>query len=204
MIKNVIFDIGNVILKFTPKEYFASLLKSESLGNEICDLIMQSQIWKEYDLGKCTLEDVKADFSKQKPHLKEIIHEILDQWLDVLEPIAYTFHKMEELRKAGYKLYLLSNLSKDAFDYIDKRYALFDQVDGYIVSFKEQLAKPDERIYTCLLERYSLNKEECVFLDDTKVNVDASNALGLKAIHFVKEEEVEEALNAVLKGNSNG
>ena len=107
---------------------------------------------------------------------------------------------MEDLKQRGYQVYLLSNLSEDAFLYIEKHFDLFNQVDGYIVSYQEHVSKPDFKIYECLMERYDLQKEECVFLDDTLINVEASNAFGMKAIHFVSEKQVENVLEQLLEG----
>ena len=201
MIKNIIFDIGNVLLKFNPKEYFSKMFENEEIGNTMCDLIMQSEIWKQYDLGNCTLEDVKNDFILKKPLLKDEICKMLDLWLPILKPLNESFKVMEDLKKEGYKVYLLSNLSEDAFNYIDKEYHLFDKVDGYVVSFKEHVSKPDFKIYDILVSRYNLNKEECVFLDDTKVNVDAAIAFGMSAIHFMEEKSSLKELDTLLRGN---
>lgn len=200
MIKNIVFDIGNVILKFNPKEYFSNMFENEEIGNTMCDLIMQSEIWKQYDLGNCTLEEVKEDFVNKVPSLKNEICKMLDLWLPILQPIEYTFKKIEELKKQGYSIYLLSNLSEDAFAYIDKEYHLFEMVDGYIVSFKEHLAKPEVQIYELLVSRYHLQKEECVFLDDMKVNVEAARSFGMKGIHFKEEKQVEKELMDLLRG----
>lgn len=201
MIKNIIFDIGNVLLRFNPKEYFSDIYKNEKIGIIMCDLIMNRQVWKDYDLGIADLNDVKMDFTKKEPNFKDEIIDALDHWQCILKPISYTFQKMEELKKAGYRIYLLSNLGEDAYIYIDKHFKLFDIVDGYVVSFKEHIAKPDFAIYECLMNRYNLKKEECLFLDDTYVNVKSSIAFGMPAIHFMNEEQVEKELKMFLKGN---
>lgn len=200
MVKNIVFDIGNVLLDFHPKQYFANMYDSVEKGEMMCDLIMQSDIWKHYDLGVATLDDVKKDFVSKVPQCKDEIIDMLDRWLGILKPIRYSFDKMEDLKQRGYKVYLLSNLSEDAFLYIEKHFDLFNQVDGYIVSYQEHVSKPDFKIYECLMERYNLQKEECVFLDDTLINVEASNAFGMKAIHFVSEKQVENVLEQLLEG----
>lgn len=201
MIKNIVFDIGNVLLRFNPKEYFSDIYKNEKIGIIMRDLIMNSQVWKDYDLGIADLNDVKMDFTKKEPNFKDEIIDALDHWQCILKPISYTFQKMEECKKKGYRIYLLSNLGEDAYIYIDKHFKLFDIVDGYVVSFKEHIAKPDFAIYECLMNRYNLKKEECLFLDDTYVNVKSSIAFGMSAIHFMNEEQVEKELKMYLKGN---
>lgn len=202
MIKNIVFDIGNVVLKFNPKEYFSREYKNLDSIDMLCDLMMESDIWRSYDLGDIHLEDVREAFAKAAPTHQEEINEMLNHWTDILEPIEYTFNKMKELRCQGYSLYLLSNLNEEAYDYILRHYDLFDIVDGYIVSFKERLAKPDFKIYDCLMNRYQLYKEECVFIDDLEKNVDAAIRYGMQGIVFQNEEQVEKELNRILENKN--
>lgn len=198
MIRNIVFDIGNVLLAFQPKQYFTKMFNDETFASEMCQLMMSSQIWKDYDLGLLDLTQVKEAFQKEVPQYHALIEQMLAVWVEILKPKHYTLNKLKQLKQQGYQVYLLSNLNKEAYDYIREQYCLFDEVDGYIVSFAEQLAKPDEKIYALLCERYSLKPEQCLFLDDLKENVDAAIRFGMHAIHFECEEVVEKQLQKVL------
>lgn len=198
MIKNIIFDIGNVVLQFKPHEYFSKQFDDE-FSEKICTMMMSSQIWKKYDLGVYNLEDVKKAFKEEMPEFQNEIEQMLSVWVKILEPIDYTLEKMQMLKRRGYKIYLLSNLNEEAYDYIKNRYFIFDFVDGYVVSFKERLAKPNQEIYELLCDRYHLNPNECVFIDDLKENVEAAIAYQMKGIQFLEEEQVERELEFILE-----
>lgn len=198
MIKNIVFDIGNVLLQFKPKEYFAALFQDSNFSESVCDLMMSSDVWKKYDLGVLGLDDVKHEFQRLYPQYHERIEEMLDHWVQILEPLDYTMEKMLMLKRKGYGVYLLSNLNKEAYDYIKKRYHIFQDCDGYVVSFQEKLAKPDPEIYHCLCNRYQILPEESVFLDDCLENVQAAISCGFFGIHFNDECKVEEQLEALL------
>lgn len=198
MIKNIIFDIGNVVLQFKPHEYFSKQFDDE-FSEKICTMMMSSQIWKKYDLGVYNLEDVKKAFKEEMPKFQNEIEQMLSVWVKILEPIDYTLEKMQMLKRRGYKIYLLSNLNEEAYDYIKNRYFIFNFVDGYVVSFKERLAKPNQEIYELLCDRYHLNPNECVFIDDLKENVEAAIAYQMKGIQFLEEEQVERELELILE-----
>lgn len=200
MIKNVVLDIGNVLLKFNPKEYFSAKTQNLELCVSLCDMMMNGEIWKAYDLGDYSMNDVRKKFVEAMPLYQTEINAMLDEWTNILQPIEYTFEKMRQLRCEGYQIYLLSNLNEDAYEYILNHVDLFDLVDGFVVSFKERLAKPDSKIYECLLNRYQLKVEECVFIDDIEKNIQAAIDVGMQGIVFHNEQQVEEDLNRILYG----
>lgn len=160
---------------------------------------MHSDIWKKYDLGEYTLSDVMNQFKKRFPEYENDIESVLEMWVTILNPIESSICKIEELRGRGYEVYLLSNLNKEAHLYIEEEYTIFDMVNGYVLSYLERLAKPDEKIYDCLVRRYQLNVHECVFIDDLKENVEAAIAFGMKGIVYTNKEEVEEKLESLLE-----
>ena len=199
MIRNIIFDIGNVVLSFQPKQYFTKMFNNEEFANAICKQMMGSQTWKDYDLGILTLDEVKDNFQKELPQYHTLIAQMLAVWVEILEPINYTLDKINQYKEEGYQIYLLSNLNKEAYAYIAEHYSLFEDVDGYILSFEEQLAKPDQAIYERLCNRYNLQANQCLFLDDLIENVEAARNYGMQAIHFVSIEEVDKQLQKILE-----
>lgn len=200
MIKNIVLDIGNVVLKFNPKEYFLAKSDNLQLCASLCEMMMNGEVWKAYDLGDYSMDDVRKKFIETMPLYQKEINAMLDEWTNILQPIDYTFDKMKQLRCEGYRIYLLSNLNVDAYEYILNHVDLFDLVDGYVVSFKERLAKPDSRIYKCLIDRYELKAKECVFIDDIEKNIQAAIDFGMQGIVFHNEQQVEKELNKILYG----
>lgn len=198
MIKNIIFDIGNVLLDFKPAVHF----KDIECGDEVCYHIFHSPYWKEYDLGTKSLSEVKDILIREKPEYQPQIEEILSRWTEVLTQRKTVKH-IKSLSEKGYHIYLLSNLSCDAADYIKKRYDLFDQVDGYVLSCDVNYIKPDKKIYQILLDNYHLKPHESVFLDDLKDNVESAKALGMYGIQVVDEDKALKELYEVIEEDQN-
>jgi len=194
MIKNIIFDIGNVLLDFKPVIYF----KDVECKDEVCAHIFNSPYWKEYDLGIKTLNEVKTCLIKEQVAYQSQIEEILTRWTEVLVERKMVQH-LKSLSQKGYAIYLLSNLSCDAASYIKERFDLFDLVDGYVLSCEVNAIKPDQEIYQVLLDKYQLKPHECIFLDDLKENVETAIMLGMKAVHVVNEEKALEELYELIE-----
>lgn len=97
---------------------------------------------------------------------------------------------VERTKNAGYHCYVLSNYNEEAFAYTEKKYReVFQLFDGKVISGRVRMMKPDSKIYEYLLQKYQLKKEECVFFDDTKKNVDASNAYGISSFLYTDSEK---------------
>ena len=184
MIKSVIFDIGNVLLYFKPMEFLNKYYKDKDTINTLYKLVFKSDEWVSLDRGTITVEGAINNFSKREPKLKNEIRFVMENWHEMHTPIAETVKLLNKLKNEGYHIYLLSNYHVEAFDYIDKRYDFIRNVDGKIISSHYKLLKPEEKIYTTLLNKYNLKPEECVFIDDTLLNVEAANKLGIHGICF--------------------
>lgn len=184
MLKNIIFDFGNVIMNYNPDE----ILNHYELSPEDHDLIrktiFESKEWGEIDSGKITEEEATEIFiSKVPDKLKSKVKQIMATWpenVDFYEPV---FNYMEELRKQGYKIYGLSNTGMQFANFV-KNSEMGNYFDGYVFSAQEKLMKPDRRIYERLIARYILNPEESIFIDDLKANTDAAKKLGMLAFTF--------------------
>lgn len=184
MLKNIIFDFGNVIMNYSPDE----ILNHYELSPEDHDLvrktIFESKEWGEIDSGKITEEEATEIFiSKVPDKLKSKVKQIMATWpenVDFYEPV---FNYMEELRKQGYKIYGLSNTGMQFANFV-KNSEMGNYFDGYVFSAQEKLMKPDRRIYERLIARYILNPEESIFIDDLKANTDAAKKLGMLAFTF--------------------
>ncbi|MEG0307155.1 MAG: HAD family phosphatase [Clostridium sp.] len=195
MIKNVIFDIGNVLLSFNPMEYLRRKIDNEGKVQKIYEEIFLSEEWLMLDRGIITeIEAVDRLCSRHKEDA-ELINIAMDNWYELLKPIEEAVNGLEELNNRGYNLYYLSNFHDMAFKEINKTHGFFKLFHGGVVSYEEKLLKPEKEIYERLVERYKIIPKESIFIDDTKLNVEAAKRLGFKTIHFQGEIDIIQCIN---------
>lgn len=181
MIKNVIFDLGNVLLSFEPKEYVKSKVIEEKI-EEIYESIFKSKEWPMLDRGTITEEEAKVNIINRKVENKDFINSVFENWYDILTPIESSVEVLKKLKERGYKVFYLSNFHLAAFEYVTKKHDFFALFDGGVVSYKEKLLKPEKEIYEKILCEYNLEPNETVFIDDMEVNVKAAINNGMKGI----------------------
>jgi epoxide hydrolase-like predicted phosphatase len=188
MYKNIIFDLGNVLLSFNPQEYMKTKIKEENI-EKLYKAIFQSEEWLMLDRG--TIEEniaIENIISRNKDY-SEDIKLVFKDWYSILIPISETVEVLKSLKEKGYNIYYLSNFHHLAFKDVTNKNEFFNLFDGGIVSYEEKLLKPEEEIYNLLLKRYNLKPEETIFADDTKVNVEAANKLGITGLVFENTEK---------------
>ena len=183
MIKNIIFDIGNVILQFDIKEVIPNFTKKESEKQFIINNIINSPEWLQYsliDTGFISREQAIEIVEDRTNHIND----------DLIEKFWYRYNDysfindnvidiIKELKEKDYKIYLLSNINSHTYNHI-KDNKLFNLVDGYVFSYIEHQVKPYVGIYNTLLERYKLIPRECLFIDDNIKNIKTANELGIQ------------------------
>ena len=198
MIHTVIFDIGNVLVKFGWAEYFASFGYDEQTVKRLGDATVLSPYWKEYDLGNLSEEEVLDRFISYAPDLKDELTRTLSCYRGILTRLDYAIPWIKELRDKGLKVLYLSNFAEKALRECDDAMDFLPYMDGGIFSCRVHMIKPDPGIYKELLSRYRLRPEECVFLDDMPENVKAAETLGIHGICFRSEEQARAELFALL------
>ena len=194
MIRNLIFDIGNVLTDFRWKEFLQDKGFDEEMIARIAAASVQNPLWCEFDRGTWTEEELMQAFVKEAPLLEKELHLAYDDIHGMVTPREYAIPWLQELKSKGYGVYYLSNFSKKAEVECSECLNFLPYMDGGILSYQEKLIKPDPAIYTLLLERYGLVAEESVFLDDTLANVEAARKLGIHGIWFQTKEQAEEEL----------
>lgn len=193
MIKNIIFDLGNVLIRFKPEEFVNKNIKKE-YREKFFNAVFKGQEWADLDRGILEYSDAVKIFSEKIPECSSEIKKLFDNYiLDVLEPIEKNIEIMKSL-KGKYKLFVLSNFHYPAFDYIFKNWEFFKYFDGKVVSGHCKLLKPEKKIYELLCLTYSLKPNECVFIDDTKANIEAAEEFGINGIHLTDINILEEKL----------
>ena len=195
--KNIVFAFGGVLVDWNPHhlydKYFGSREKAEWFLNNICLYSWNLQM----DGGKPFAEGV-AELQAEHPEWNEAIAIYHTRWIEMMNgEIEGMASVIRRLKAAGYGVYGLTNWSAETFPMIRDTYPVFQEFDGIVVSGEEHLLKPDAAIYKCLLERYALQAEESLFVDDNADNVVGARNVGMKAIQFTSAEELERELKDV-------
>jgi putative hydrolase of the HAD superfamily len=191
MIKNIVFDIGNVLAAFRWKDYISELgfegaddWQPGGRAARLAAVTTQHPLWREVDRGAMSLDDIITGMIAADPGIEDLVRLFFADRRRLVMEYDYSAGWLTELKNRGYKVYLLSNYSEDHFRYISKNFRFFGLENGRVISFEEKVLKPDACIYNILLDRYGLRAEECVFLDDTPANIDGAKAVGMKGIVF--------------------
>ncbi|WP_343008916.1 HAD family phosphatase [Clostridium celatum] len=190
MYKNIIFDLGNVVLNYNPEEYLIKKINDKNKVEIALNNIFKSNEWKMLDRGIITEEEAKRVIKNRVIDNSEIIDLAFENWYDMLRPIEETIELINKLKKNGYKIYYLSNFHSKAFEEVTNKNKVFEEFYGGIVSFKEKLLKPEKEIYMKLLEEYNLNPEECIFIDDMLINIEGAKAVDIKGIQFISTKDL--------------
>ncbi len=198
MIKNIVFDLGNVLLSFKPSEYFDKHKYPAAIKATILEDIFRSKEWLMLDNGEISTQDAISAISKRSSLKTEEIDHIFNLRTDLLFPLDSNIKVLPGLKKRGFKLYYLSNFPLDIFDEVRSGYYFFRYFDGGLISAEAKSSKPEKRIYEILLERYSLIPGECLFIDDLEANVISAREFGMKGLltngSLEIAKEIEEAL----------
>lgn len=198
MIRTVIFDIGNVLAGFAWKEYFLGFGYPDDIFRRLAKATVESSVWQEHDRGRLSDEELIELFIKNDPGIEKEIRETLDCISGMLTRYDYAIPWIQELKGKGYQVLVLSNFASKAYRDCQDALDFLDYVDGGILSFQDKVVKPDPEIYKLLLDRYHLNPEECVFLDDTEKNLPTAARFGIHTIHFQNREQAVKELDKLL------
>ncbi len=184
MIKNIIFDLGNVVLKLKWEIVLSRFSNNEKDKTTLENIIFNSKEWKELDNGTIEKEDaINIMLSKLPQELHQACKNIMNNWRDGLIINSEIINFIKSIKFKGYKTYILSNAPHEIPEYLSNN-DLNKYFDGQIISAQEKVSKPDEKIYKILLDRYSLIAEESLFLDDKKENIDAAKKCKINGYVF--------------------
>lgn len=198
MINTIIFDIGNVLLRFNPDSYIHGVYEKKT-ADRVYDVLFKSGIWGEIDRGVLSDEEMIQRFLKVDPSLEKEIRYIFAHMNGFTNYLKTSLPWLNRLKHEGYHLYYLSNYSYTMRNLTrGHELSVLDPMDGGIFSCDVKLLKPDPAIYELLLKRYALKAEECVFLDDTLRNVETAQQLHMKGIHVTSQSQAIQDLDVLL------
>lgn len=184
MIKNIIFDMGNVLLQYDPGVCLHHFVEQEEDRALIRRELFEGPEWVEGDLGHIMDEERFDGVSRRVPErLHGELKACTEQWHMCMRPVAGAKEFCGYAKEQGYRLFVLSNASSSFYQYF-QRFAPLDYFDGIVVSCDIHMIKPDVRIYQYLLDKYQLTPEESFFIDDMPENVAGAQKAGIRGAIF--------------------
>lgn len=181
--KNIVFDLGRVVFAQDPQ-------KSTDEFKQFFSYVSQTpmpQFWIDYDLGLSSFDKVAEDLAAYRNVEVGYARDMINLAISKQETIAPTGRLIGELKKAGYRLYVLSNMSREFIDFL-RQQEVYANFDGEVISCEEGVAKPMPEIYDLLLNRFSLDAADTLFIDDRKENVEAAARKGIQTFHFDRND----------------
>ena len=197
MYKNIIFDLGGVVVDFKPRDFLMDHFLNKRAEDEVFDLTFGSKEWEELDRGvisRGTANRLMLENAAERGRTFEV-QAVIDEWQSILHTNKRTVKTMCKLKLAGYRLYYLSNISQDVIDEIRQR-DFFPLFDGGIASCDVHLCKPEPEIFTTLMQTCHLAYDESIFVDDNKANAQAAYKLGITGILYKNPKSFTRALGA--------
>jgi FMN phosphatase YigB (HAD superfamily) len=191
--KNIIFDLGAVLLYFKPREILQDIFKGEKKVPFDLAVAPQSPEWLQMDKGFFSPDQVASSLAhkfNEQNLLKFMIE--LPRYLKPLSQGLDIFYKV---KNAGYKTFVLSNLSKHCYEQVVCNHDFLRDFDGHIYSYQVKKVKPEPEIYKHLLSKYALKAENCLFIDDLEHNIMAAENCGIKGILCSSHDYVFEKLS---------
>lgn len=189
MIRNIIFDIGNVFIGFDPMSYLTSLFGEEK-AVRISGAVFGSDYWKELDIALLSEEEILELFYSGAPDLKAEIKEAFDRIGECVEKLDWPEEFIKSLKQKGYGVYFLSNMSEHVKSSNKEAFGFTKLMDGGIWSCDVHTIKPGTDIYKILFDKYGLVPEECIFIDDHEENIITGRKLGMKGIVFKSHDQL--------------
>ncbi len=196
MIRNIIFDIGMVLVDFRPAGCLEDMGYSKEDARAILDATIDSGLWVELDRGAVPEQEIIAQMKKKVPAGLE---DAFDRFFeDGKENFVRVFPESAEwladCKRQGLNVYILSNYPVSYFESHKKKFDFLEYADGQVVSAYVKMIKPDEEIYRYLLDQYGLKAEECIFVDDRGENIEGAEKVGIHGVLFTSREQAKKEI----------
>lgn len=189
MIKNIVFDMGNVLLDYNPEIALHLFLDEDADRDIIRKELFEGPEWIQGDLGRM---DNAVRYETIKARIPERLHKGLKdcvyQWQICMKPLEGARNFVLAMKEKGFGIYVLSNANEIFYEYFPAFLPL-DFFNGVMISAEVHMVKPDIRIYETFMEKYGLKPEECLFIDDRRTNVEGAKAAGMKGVIFENDFE---------------
>ncbi|MBS6196331.1 MAG: HAD family phosphatase [Clostridiales bacterium] len=199
MIKNIVFDVGRVLVEYDPDKYMKGLGFDDAAMKAVNEAMFLHPLWNESDRGVLSTAELLEGFVKNNPAYEAEIRRAYGSVEGTIQPLDYAVPWVKELKERGYRLYILSNYAEDTFQRTKCKMGFLPYMDGVVFSYQCKLVKPEPEIYRYLCDTYQLIPSESVFLDDRADNIEAAKEAGLYGIQFFGYEQGSRELEELLK-----
>jgi len=197
-VKNVIFDLGGVLLDWNPTRILERFYSDLPSRDALMQTLFRHSDWRAFNRGSLTeselLNNVRARTDRDLPELSGL----LDAVRESLLPKDETVVLLKELHARGIPLYCLSDMPTPVFSYVRRRYDFWDAFRGIIVSGDVKMMKPEREVFEHLLSRFALHADETVFVDDHPANIDGAKIVGLHTVLFTDAAQCQRELHQIL------
>lgn len=184
-VTTVIFDIGQVLAAFDWPGYLDSMnLSPEKREKMVLATLHDLNHWDKHDRGVLSDEEFIQESLKIAPGIEPEMRAFFKNIHQMVKEYDYAEPWVLDLKRAGYKVYILSNYGVTPFAYAKEHFKFLKHVDGMVISSDVHYVKPEPEIYQLLLDKYHLVPQECVFMDDREDNAAAAAAFGIHSIVF--------------------
>lgn len=178
--KNIVFDLAGVVVARNQErcpQYIMDYFYFINSGDPM------PEFWNDYDRGTRTIDAVATELAKFRNSDFQTAKSRMLEAITYQETVVATAALIADLKSAGYRLFVLSNMSKEYIAFL-RQMDVFQHFEGEVISCETALIKPEKEIYSLLLERYNLKAEQTIFIDDRRENVEAAAELGIVPFHF--------------------
>ena len=182
----VVFDIGNILIRYAPDDFIKQLFPGdEKMQSDMLVRVYHGPQWKEFARGPMTYEEACMQMVAQYGGLYKDYMHALTGWIELKTPIEEGWRAAKRCKRAGKKLYLLSNYPQQGYERLREKFAdRFEIFDGGVISCYAHLLKPEEDMYRALIERCELNPARTLFIDDMPDNVHGAMKMGIHGFHM--------------------
>lgn len=191
MIKNIIFDIGNVIVRWDPKNAVKAVLPEYEPKEFLKNI---KPIWLDLNLGKYTEIEAIDLLHQQLDLSKEKLISLMHKFKTTQDPISGSLELLQNLKKQNYSLYSITDNIREIIEYHKVHSNFLEYFKDIIVSSDVGILKPDPRIFMHLIEKHKLIPSECIFIDDLEANIASAREIGMKGVLFTDSKSCEHEL----------
>lgn len=199
MIKNIVFDFGGVLVEYSFRNFFAKMLGSEEKADWFLANVFTEEMNSKLDKQMKSVEEYIEEWKATWPELSDKFDYFNANYTDVFTAeVPGMLDLILQLKAQGYRLLGLSNWSTKVHEVMDKFPAIFQPLEGYLISYMVHQLKPSPEIFHSFLNKFEVKPEECVFIDDKPENIEGAKRVGMHGIVFENAEQLAEELRKIL------
>ena len=189
MIKNIVFDIGNVLLKWEPLSVVEILFSEYPDHAHLTHQMFKSETWIALNRGEISEQQVIERYHKTLKLDLDRLTLLMGHIKKAMLPVEGSLDLLDKLYQKNIPLFALTDNTKEIFGYLQNNYDFWPKFQGIVVSAELGCVKPSPEIYRHLLNSYNINANETVFIDDLAYNVEGAKAVGMYGIQFMNAKQ---------------